>query len=298
MAAAVGRRAFCFDGTTPPTSHHLRNYPSVREHSEWYASHIDELLRQGLVEAYDSKQHGPLRNFAATINPLHVVSKADGNLRPIIDPTASGVNDCMTKLPCPLPDLASILEHLPFQGALGKRDLASGFHHIKCSPEARRYMAFRHPTTEAVLRWVVLPFGASQSPPIFVELTNAACAIFQAECDRRGLRVKLFCFVDDYIILGVTHADVVGAFAVMDEIGGELGLEWKTSKDRGRNEHLRQLDFLGMLFDTEKMEMRISPDKRQRYAADVRALLDAAATGPVQRHLLESTVGRLTFIAR
>ncbi|KXZ49394.1 hypothetical protein GPECTOR_21g620 [Gonium pectorale] len=65
--------------------------------------------------------------------------------------------------------------------------------------------------------------------------------------------------------MGKTHADVVGAFAVMDELGAELGLEWKASKDRGRDVPLQQLEFLGMLFDTVALEMRIPHSKRQRY---------------------------------
>ena len=54
-----------------------------------------------------------------------------------------------------------------------------------------------------------------------------------------------------------------------------------------------------MLFDTVNMEMRISPDKRGRYAAGVRALLDSTTVrGSVSRSELETTVGRLTFVAQ
>jgi hypothetical protein len=260
--------------------------------------HFDALQADGVTEQYDPTLHGSTADFAAVISPLHVVLKADGSIRPIIDPTASGVNDCMAKLPCPLPDLHTLLGNLPPNGFLGKRDHANGFWMVMLCPEARRYMAFRHPTTGALQRWVGLPFGASQSPPIFVELTSAACSIFQAECDRRGLRVRIFVYVDDYCIMGQTHADVSGAFDVMDQLGAELGLVWKASKDRGRDQPLQQLDFLGMLFDTTRMEMRITPAKRESYSSAVKSLLDAAAVGPVQRSDLESVAGRLTFISR
>ncbi|KXZ41061.1 hypothetical protein GPECTOR_877g125 [Gonium pectorale] len=253
----------------------------------------------GVTEAYNPATHGSVEDFAAVINPLHAVAKPDGSLRPIIDPTRSGVNECMERLPCPLPDLHTILEHLPPGGFLGKRDLASGFHHVRLCPEARRHMAFRHPTTSALQRFVALPFGASQSPPIFVELTSAARDIFQGECDRRGLSVRIFVYVDDFMLLGKTHADVVGAFEVLDQLGAELGLEWKASKDRGHDQPLQQLEFLGMLFDTVAMEMRMAPEKRRRYAGDVAALLRAAGEdGAVLRRDLEAVVGRLSFIAR
>ncbi|KXZ42413.1 hypothetical protein GPECTOR_150g41 [Gonium pectorale] len=228
----------------PLPSHHLTNYPSVDEHLTELGAHFDDLLARGLTEQYDPDLHGSEADFAAVINPLHVVSKADGALRPIIDPTRSGVNDCMTKLPCDLPDLATLLHDLPPNGFLGKRDLASGFHHVMLAPEARRLMAFHHPVSGALQRWVVLPFGASQSPPIFVELTSVARDIFQRECDRRGLQVRIYVYVDDFMLMGKSHADIREAFAVMDQVGTRLGLEWKTSKDRGREQPLQQLDFL------------------------------------------------------
>jgi hypothetical protein len=67
---------------------------------------------------------------------------------------------------------------------MDRRDLASGFHHVKLSTTL--YVPGR------LQRYVVLAFGASQSPPSFVELTGEARNIFESECDRRGLSVKLF----------------------------------------------------------------------------------------------------------
>ncbi|PNH00721.1 Enzymatic polyprotein [Tetrabaena socialis] len=296
-AAIRNEATWCFN-VEPAPSHDLRNYPTIAPHRDAMGAHFDALLASGVTEQYSAEAHGSEADFAAVISPLHVVLKADGDIRPIIDPTRSGVNACMTHLPCQLPDLATILQNLPEGGYLGKRDLASGFHQVKLAPEARRYMAFRHPTSNALQRWVALPFGASQCPPIFVELTAASTTIFQAECDRLGLAVRIYTYVDDYMLLGATHADVAGAFEVLDRVGAELGLEWKLSKDRGRHEQLQQLEFLGMLFDTVRMEMRIAPDKRQRYAAGVRALLDGAVAGAVPRTDLETAVGRLTFVAR
>ena len=295
---AVRNAAIWHFESEPAASHHLANYPTVQEHGASLGQQFDDLLSKGLTEAYDPAVHGLLELFATVISPLHVVTKADGDLRPIIDPTRSGVNACMTPLPCPLPSLADILQDLPPNGALGKRDVASAFHHIILDPSARRYMAFRHPVTGAVQRWVVLPFGASQSPAIWVELATAACRIFQDECDRRGLNIKIHVYADDFMLLGASHADVVAAFEVMDSLGTDLGLEWKAAKDMGRDAHLQQIEFLGMWFDTVRMEMRISPAKRDRYATDVRSLLASAATGPVHRTDLLSVTGKLAFISR
>ena len=284
--------------TEPTASRHLRNYPSIRPHLTAVATYFDELCAKGLVEAFDPARHGTEAQFAAVINPLHVVPKGDSDIRPITDPTASGVNACMAPLPCPLPSLADLLAALPPGGFLGKRDLASGFHHVKLAEAARRYMGFRHPLSGALMRWVVLPFGASQSPSIFVELTTAAAAIFQRACDAAGIAVTIFVYVDDFMIMGRTHRAVRDAFAVLDRVGAELGLEWKLSKDRGRDEPLQQLDFLGMRFDTVALQMRMAPEKRAKAAAAVASMPAAGAMGAVQRRALMQLVGRLGFLAR
>ena len=284
--------------TEPPASRHLANYPSIRPHLPAVAAYFDELCEKGLVEAYDSARHGSEEQFVTVINPLHVVPKGDADIRPITDPSASGVNACMAPLPCPLPSLAVLLAALRPNGFLGKRDLASGFHHVKLVESARRYMGFRHPVSGRLLRWVVLPFGASQSPGIFVEMTVAAAGIFQRACDAAGIHVSIFVYVDDFMIIGDTHEDVRLAFAVLDRVGAELGLEWKASKDRGRTEPLQQLDFLGMQFDTVALQMRMTPEKRGRAAAAVAAVRAAAAAGPIRRRDLLQLAGRLGFLAQ
>eukprot|EP00198_Chlamydomonas_reinhardtii_P001834 XP_001691170.1 predicted protein [Chlamydomonas reinhardtii] len=295
--SAAIRNEIVWQFDVEPSPNSVRNHSSARQQQQQLGAHLAAMLRDGIIEAYDSAEHGPESAFATVVNPLHVVPKGD-SIRPIIDPTASGVNACMRQLPCKLPDLAELLQHLPQYGYLGKRDLASGFHHCVLAPEARRFMAFRNPATGALQRYVALPFGASQSPAIFCELTAAATTIFQSECDRRGLQVRIFTYCDDFMIIGQQHADVVGAFAVMDVLGAELGFTWKLEKDQGRDTACQQLEFLGMMFDTVRLEMRITPDKRQRYAAAIRALLDAAEQGAVQRQDLESVAGKLTFVAR
>jgi hypothetical protein len=78
--------------------------------------HLDQLLAADVVERYDPAVHGTRDNFAAVLNPFHVVTKAYGDLGPVIDPSASGVNACMDQLPCPLPDLSTILHDLPPHG--------------------------------------------------------------------------------------------------------------------------------------------------------------------------------------
>ena len=100
----------------PEPSHHLKNYPSIIPHQDAMGTYFDALIQSGVTEAYNPLVHGTVEDFAAVINPLHVVIKAGSTMRPVIDPTKSGVNACMRPLPCPLPRLDTILQHLPHNG--------------------------------------------------------------------------------------------------------------------------------------------------------------------------------------
>ena len=88
---------------------------------------------------------------------------------------------------------------------LGKRDLQHGFHHIILAPAARKLMGFRHPATNDIYRWRVLPFGASQSPGIFCSVTEAAAAIFMKRMESEGIRYKVIAYLDDFLLIAPTH---------------------------------------------------------------------------------------------
>jgi hypothetical protein len=84
----------------------------------------------------------------------------------------------MLRLPLTLPTVREALLLTSPGSILGKRDLSRGFYHVLFHPSARPYMGFRDPLTHRIGRWVCLPFGASQSPAIFCEITQAAAKIF------------------------------------------------------------------------------------------------------------------------
>jgi hypothetical protein len=67
---------------------------------------------------------------------------------------------------------------------LGKRDWASGFHHLVLSGDSRRMVAFRHPVTREVGRFTCLPFGPSQGPGRYWDVAHEFLRIAAAELRR------------------------------------------------------------------------------------------------------------------
>ena len=64
--------------TEPTASHHLQNYPTIEPHRAAMGQYFDQLLAAGMTEEYNLDVHGSREDFAAVINPLHVVLKGAG----------------------------------------------------------------------------------------------------------------------------------------------------------------------------------------------------------------------------
>jgi uncharacterized protein (DUF736 family) len=58
--------------------------------------------------------------------------------------------------------------------------------------------------------------------------------------------------VDDVLIMAERHEDIVAAFRVLDDLGVELGVEWKAAKDEGREEALQRVTFVGVDLDVSE----------------------------------------------
>ena len=160
-------------------------------------------------------------------------------------------------------------------------------------------MGFQHPQMGRVGRWLVLPFGAAQSPAIFCEMTQAAADIFNRQLKYRGIAAETLVYVDDFLIIAHSHEDVRKAFDVMDEIGDELGLTLGFDKDVGGDAPCQALEFLGFWLDALTGELTLPGDKAEKYSLAVSAVRGRADwSDTLPRKQLEKCIGQLCFVAR
>lgn len=287
-------------------NHNLPNLPSCTDNLETIVEEIDKLSKKRCVEWQDElfpDMDGtvPLEEFAIIICPWGTTPKPDGSLRPYIDPSRPGANECMAGWGMKFPSLEHALQAAPEGGCLAKRDWASGFHHCLLTQESRRYTAFRHPVSGRVGRFRVAPFGISQCPGRFWEIANEFLRIAAEELNARGIDgVTLVGYVDDVLIMGGTHEEIRAAFQVLDELGAELGVEWKKEKDEGRDEALQRITFVGLDIDvTGEPVLAINEQKKERYGAQLEKVRHALRTeGKVERSDVRTLVGQLAFAAR
>lgn len=189
--------------------------------------------------------------------------------------------------------------HVEPTSVLGKRDLLNCFFHIILAPDARRHMAFRHPVTGRLARWVVLPQGTKQSPSLFCAVSDAGASIFNSIFQEQNIDALTVVYVDDYIIIADTHTGMVKALAVMDAEAAHLGLVFNPDKDTGRDTPLTSIEALGLVINAPSQELRLPDDKRLRYTQELQAFRKAfplCSTAP--RKEAESLVGKLLYACR
>jgi hypothetical protein len=301
VAGAIGMVQWQWSANEP-LAYELPNHKSALICKHQLGAQLDAAELIGMVEFAD-RLGIPDREFANNILPLAAVVKPNGKVRMLLDPSLSpsagvlSVNDHMQQLPCSLPSAENIFMHVTSTSILGKRDLDNGFFHVVLHPDARKYMAFRHPVSGRLGRWVVLPQGTKQSPSLFCSVTEAAARIFNKVCAEQGVKCNIFVYVDDFIFIAESHTDLRAAFEITDLVGAQLGLSWNKNKDVGRDAPTSQLEVLGLLVSAPDLTMSLPANKQASYLQELRNFMQAhTATCP--RKALEQLVGKLVFASR
>ena len=268
------------------------NMPSARLHSSIISSYLDTECKSGWV-------FGPLPSSVSSLihhSRFGVIPKKSqpGKWRLIVDlsfPPGNSINDGIR------PELASLAYTSVDEAAqlvlslgrgcqLAKLDIQSVYRLVPVHPDDRWLLGmFWH---GEVYIDTVLPFGLHSAPKIFTAVADALEWILQ----RKGLQFLMH-YLDDFLFLGRPNSTEC-AFALQTGLDtcAELGAPVVPHKVHGP---ATLLDFLGILFDTMNMELRLPPAKLQ---ALKQMIIKWSTRKACRKHELLSLIGHLSHACK
>ncbi|KAJ0853329.1 putative nucleotidyltransferase, Ribonuclease H [Helianthus annuus] len=171
-------------GANPVAKAPYRLAPSeMRELS----NQLQELLEKGFIRPSTSPCGAPVLS----------VKKKDGSFRMCID--YRELNKLTIKNRYPLPRIDDLFDQLQGAKCFSKIDLRLGYHQLRIQEEDIPKTAFR--TRYGHYEFVVMPFGLSNAPAVFMDLMNRMCKPF---LDR-----FVIVFIDDVLIYSKSKTEHV-----------------------------------------------------------------------------------------
>ncbi|XP_038163380.1 uncharacterized protein LOC119798106 [Cyprinodon tularosa] len=168
-------------------------------------------------------------------------------------------------------------------------DLKDAYFHIPIYPPHRKYLRFSFHGN--CYEYLVLPFGLSLSPRVFVKCTEAAVGPLR----RRGIRVATY--IDDWLIASSSHQEASLHTAMIKEHLMDLG--FKINLEKSSLFPSQRIAFIGLSLDSiharvSKREPGIIQPLQEAAGADGRSISgDPSGTSPHERN---PTMGSLSQV--
>ena len=226
------------------------------------------------------------------VSAIGAIPKKNSNkIRLIHDcsrPTGSAVNDFSSHNPFKYQSLQDAVDLIQEGDFLAKVDLSNAYRVVKIHKDdfaatglKWTFSGKNQPTYMIDTR---LPFGASRSPEIFNELTQAVRRIMIS----RGYS-QLVAYLDDFLVVGRNQQDCLQAMNELVYVLRRLGFRINYNKLEGP---ARRLTFLGLVLCTSSMTVSLPAEKMK----DLRECLqNIKGKNKITKKCLQSLAGKLNW---
>ena len=274
-----------------------KNWPSAIAHQQAVTSVILDDVRRGRklgpftrppFDTYVGSPMGAIpKKLSDQVRIVHDLSFPPGNS------INSHIPDSLCTVRYMSLDDALARVHASGPGTLmAKLDLKDAYKHVGVHPDDWDLLGLTLSDQAGTSYYldVTLPFGLASAPRIFTEVADALAFIMTQSgvsyCDH---------YLDDFFTLGPPNShECASNMDLMLRACEDTGFEVSSSPSKVVRP-TTCLEFLGLVIDSEAMEVRISEARREDLMAELTTFL--ALTRVRKRDLL-SIIGKLTFASR
>ena len=273
------------------------NWPSALKFRDQVSKIISDDLEAGRL--HGPFTHPPFDHFI--ISPLGAFPKrASSKVRLIHDlsfPVEGSVNgaidpDKFRLSYSSVEEAAGICRSMgPDPPFMAKLDLENAFKHVYIHPEDWHLMGFSWPDKAGRTEFYfskVLNFGLRSSPFLF-DIFASALSEFMS---MGGVTGKIVRYVDDFLIIAPSAPECQKSLDVMLNVCRDAGFSVQPTKITTPSP---VTEFLGVVIDTVKQELRISTERLREIAGEVGLWLGRKR---ITKRQLLSLVGKFSFAAR
>lgn len=273
------------------------NWPSAMEFSTQVTTIINTDLEAGKLlgpfinPPYDNYIVSPLGAFqkrnSQKIRLIHDLSyPTEGSVNSLIDRAE------FTLSYASIDDAVRLISKLDSPAIyLSKMDLKDAYKSIFVSPLDWHLLGFTWHDTAGKCQFYfskVLNFGLRSAPYLFDSIAGPLTKIMLY----KGVRDTLIRYVDDFLLIAPSQEECARHLALMLETAREAGFEIQDSKVTAP---ARVIEFLGIIIDTVRGELRISSERLHDLKEEATHWLQL---GTVSKRKLLSVLGKCSFAAR
>ena len=248
------------------------SFPS--EQSAQILEEVSSLVEKGAVTVVDS--HYPQTEFYSV---LFLVPKKNGQMRPVINLKA--LNQWVETPHFKMEGLSSLRDLLRQGDWLVKVDLKDAYLTVPIHPDHRPYLRFT--VGEVNYQFTCLPFGLACAPWAFTKVMKAVVTLL------RSWGIRIIIYIDDILIMSESAALAAQHLEVLTHILQCLGFIINTEKSV--MSPTQELEFLGMLVNTNTLLLSLPADKVKQIRAEAIRISNMAS---LSARLLSHFLGKLS----
>ena len=211
---------------------------------------INSLLYKGAVRIVppEEKQNGFYSRY-------FLVPKKGGGLRPILDLRA--LNRYMRQYKFRMQTHTALMKFARPGNWFISIDLKDAYFHIPIYPPHRKFLRFAF--KGIAYEYLVLPFGLSLSPRVFVKCTEAAIAPLR----ERGIRLATY--IDDWLLAAQSPQQTLAHASLLMAHLADLG--FTVNREKSVLVPTQNINFIGLTLDSVAFRARLSAERVEAFPA-------------------------------